>query len=160
MPARRRRAMAEPQAGLEALRPLHTDGPGPLADPWLWLALGGGLALAALIGFAAQRGPLRSLALQREARAELRAAARLPAAEAARAQALLLRRIARTCGGEATRELRGEAWLAALDGLFATTFFTEGRGRRFGDDLYAPTPDATRIDDELAALVKRLRRQP
>ena len=111
-----------------------------------------------LLSFAARRGPLRKRALRREALTQLRAAGALPPGEVLPAQALLLRRLARTLGGEATMQLQGEAWLAALDSLFATRFFTLGQGRRFGDQLYAPAaPAAAALDAELTKLVKRLR---
>ena len=152
--------MAEPQAGLEALRPLHGSGPGLIADPLLWLALGAGLALAAAAALAAPRALLRQRALRREALAELRLTSELAPAEALRAQALLLRRIARTVSGEATMQLAGEAWLSELDRIFATAFFTKGAGRCFGAALYAPQqPDAGAVQDELARLLSRLRRR-
>lgn len=150
--------MAEPQAGLEALRPLHGSGPGLIADPLLWLALGAGLALAAVAALAAPRALLRQGALRREALAELRQTAELAPAEALRAQALLLRRIARTVGGEATMQLAGAVWLGELDRIFATVFFTAGGGRCFGEALYAPQPpDGHAVQDELARLIRRLR---
>ena len=150
--------MAEPLPGLEALRPLHTGGPGPLAEPLLWLALGAGLALAALIAMLARRGVPRTWALRREALAELARARALHPGEALRAQALLLRRVALTVKGDAAAGLAGEAWLGALDDMFRTRLFTQGAGRCFGDALYAPAmPDAASLDAELAALIRRLR---
>lgn len=150
--------MAEPQAGLEALRPLHAEGPGLLADPLLWLAIGTGLILAAVLAAVAQRGFFKTRALRQEALRELRLASNLPADEALRAQAMLLRRIARTVGGEATMQHRGEAWLAALDSIFGTRFFTQGAGRCFGEALYATgAPDVIAVQCGLEALIARLR---
>ena len=148
--------MAEPLPGLEALRPLHGDGPGQLAEPLLWLALGVGVALAALVAALARRGFLRTWRLRREALAELARARSLAPGEAARAQALLLRRVALTLRGDAAAGLAGEAWLAALDDIFHTRFFTQGAGRSFGAALYAPAAPADH-DTQLTALVSRLR---
>jgi Domain of unknown function (DUF4381) len=150
--------MAEPLPGLEALRPLHTGGSGALAEPLLWLALGAGLALAALIALLARRGVLRTWAVRREALAELAQARTLHPGEAVRSQALLLRRVAVTLKGDTAAGLAGEVWLDTLDGIFHTRFFSEGAGRCFGDALYGPAaPDAAALDAELTALTRRLK---
>jgi hypothetical protein len=82
----------------------------------------------------------------------------LPADQRLAAQAEILRRIARTLHGEAAARLTGEPWLAALDGMFATRFFTTGPGRAFAD-LYVPRPagDAEAASAELPGLMQRLR---
>ena len=51
--------------------------------------------------------------------------------------AKLLRRAAVLNLGAAAARLRGDEWLAALDGLFRTRFFSSGAGRVFGTALYA-----------------------
>ena len=57
--------MADPANGLEAMRGLHADSTGWLADPALWLALALGIAAALAIGYGVQRGILRHWALRR-----------------------------------------------------------------------------------------------
>lgn len=153
--------MAEVPGGLEALRGLHAAAPGLLEDAVLWGALGLGLAVGGLLAYVLQRRFLAQRQLRREALAALAGAAKLSPPEALRAQALVLRRLARTVAGDATMALQGAAWLAALDRLFATTFFTAGGGRCFGDGLYAAdAPAIADIQSELARLVARLRWRP
>lgn len=153
--------MADAPGGLEALRGLHADTAGIWVDARLWIALVGGLLLAGLVAYIAQWRFLPQRRLRREALAELNRTRQLAPAAAQAAQALLLRRIARTVAGDATMHLSGEAWLAALDGMFATQYFSRGNGRRFGEALYAP-PQADAVHDpaEIARLVSQLRWRP
>lgn len=75
--------------------------------------------------------------------------------EALTEAAKLLRRAALKHNGADMARLQGEVWLAALDGLFRTRFFTEGSGRLFGGELYAPALDRAPAMDVMAEL-KRL----
>jgi hypothetical protein len=103
--------------------------------------------------------PLRVRAVRRALRTSLALARAAPREQQLVAQATLLRRAARTVGGEEVARLRGEAWLAALDRIFRTRFFTEREGRCFADDLYAASPaaDPEVTGRNLASLARRLR---
>lgn len=56
--------------------------------------------------------------------------------------------------------LSGTPWLQTLDEHFQTRWFTEGRGRVFGDTLYQPStldkPEVQRLLHELEALIRSL----
>ena len=139
--------MADP---LDALRPLHLPEATQGAAPVLAMALAG-LVLALLAGAwllprLARRHEVRRAALERLA--ESRA---LAPAERIAAQAMLLRRLARTLGADAGAQ--GKTWLATLDRLFATPFFTTGAGRAIADAPYRPVAAA-----EVAALDRGLQR--
>ena len=59
--------------------------------------------------------------------------------------------------GRDSPDAQGAAWAAALDRLFATTFFSAGAGRIFTEGLYrrgAPEPGP--VDAELARLFARI----
>ena len=149
--------MAEPSTGLEALRGLHVGGAGLLADPAAWAAAAAGVLVAILLGALAARGPARRWALRREARDVLGQTRAMAPADAVSAQALLLRRIAMTVAGEAAACESGEAWLARLDAVFHTDFFTCGEGRCFGDALYLDAaPDRASLHRTLSKLIDRL----
>jgi len=101
---------------------------------------------------ARRRGSVRRAAL-----ADLAAANALPPERRRVAQAQLLRRLARTLQGDAAADAQGDAWAAALDRLFATTFFSAGAGRIFAEGLYrrgASEPGP--VDAELARLFARI----
>ena len=145
---------------LDALRGVHLPAGlprSPLAD-LAWAGAGGFLAAAAIALLAsvllARRRPLR-----RAARAALAQTRALAPEERLVAQAALLRRLGRAVGNGPARE-RGGAWLARLDRIFGTTFFTGGPGAAFGDALYAPAarPDPEALDRELERLIGSLRR--
>lgn len=89
-----------------------------------------------------------------EALARLDGLASLDRATALAEAAALLRRIAILKSGGSAARLTGDAWLTHLDGLFRTRFFTDGKGRAFGDNLYqresAPPPMA-----ELRTMIRR-----
>jgi hypothetical protein len=145
---------------LDALRGVHLPAGLPrsaLAD-LAWAGAGGFLAAVALALLAAvllaRRRPVR-----RAARAALARSRSLPPPERLIAQAALLRRLAGAVGTEPPIE-RGGAWLARLDRVFGTAFFTGGPGAAFGDALYAPAsrPDPDALDRELERLISGLRR--
>ena len=71
---------------------------------------------------------------------------------------MLLRRVARTLGADAGAQ--GEAWLATLDRLFATPFFTAGAGRAIADAPYKPVAasEVAALDTGLQGLFAGLRR--
>lgn len=148
--------MADPSELIGQLRPLRAPPPDGTAEILL-MALAGCIVGAALtIAFLlwrARRRPLRRAAL-----AALAASRALPAAERLAAQARLLRDIAAAFDGGA--RLQGDAWLTRLDAIFATSTFTKGEGRAFGEALYRPLAhDPTEaLDSVLAKLLARLDR--
>ena len=145
--------------GLEALRGLHVESTGVGIEPGIALGVAIGIAAAAIVILLARARPMRVRAVRRALRTSLALARAAPREQQLVAQATLLRRTARTVAGEEVARLRGEAWLAALDRIFRTRFFTEREGRCFADDLYAAS---TAADPEvtgrnLAGLAQRLR---
>jgi len=48
--------------------------------------------------------------------------------------------------GNSIMHTTGEAWLVHLDATHKTTWFTQGEGRQFGDDLYTQTNTALSDD--------------
>ena len=146
--------MADP---LDALRPLHLPVTAEGTTVVLAMALAG-LVLALLAGAwllprLARRHAVRRAALERLAQSRA-----LPPPERIAAQAMLLRRLARTLGTDASAQ--GEDWLAGLDALFATQFFTAGAGRALVDAPYrrVAAPEVAALDQALAQLFARLRR--
>jgi hypothetical protein len=146
---------------LEGLRDIHWPGalpPSASADMAAAALAGLALALAAALLWSAalrRRQPLRRAALAR-----LAATRPLAAEDRLAAQADLLRRVVAALEGPAAARERGAAWLARLDRLFGTDFFTAREGQAFGDALYARRPAAAagRIDEALHGLLLRLRR--
>ena len=142
--------MADPAAALDALRPLHL--PEMAEGTAIMLAMAGAGLVAALLAGAWLLPRLAARhVLRRAALAGLAATRALAPAERIAAQAMLLRRLARTLGADAGAQ--GEAWLATLDHLFATPFFTTGAGRAIADAPYRPVAAA-----EVAALDRGLQR--
>lgn len=73
-------------------------------------------------------------------------------------QARVLREVAATID-PAAGFLHGEVWLSRLDAIFHTSFFSQGHGRIFGDELYK-SPSIAIVDDldtELSLLLARLK---
>ena len=146
-------------SGLDALRGLHVE-PGILQlDPKILLAIAAGLLLSIVAMVFWRSGYFHRQKVRQAALAALAAAQSLPAEQRLAEQAKLLRRIARTIGGEEIARLHGEAWLGALDRLFQTRFFTSEQGRCFADGLYAASAagasDTTAV--RLEALIRALR---
>lgn len=139
---------------LRPLRPPASDGTTEILVMALIGCLFAAALTSALLHVLGRRRPLRRAAL-----AALETSRALPAQERLAAQARLLRKVARAMDPDAVA-LRGEAWLARLDALFATRLFSDGLGRAFGDTLYQPHEDhpAQALDDELARLLTRLQR--
>jgi len=145
-------------AELQALRGLHVESLSFQLEPAVALGILAGLALAAGAILLLRTRPLRMRAARRALRASLAETRHLQQDERLAAQARLLRRAARTVAGDHVAQLRGDAWLAALDRMFATDFFSRGEGRCFGDRLYAATAsDAEPRDRQLEQLAGRLR---
>jgi hypothetical protein len=151
-------------SGLEALRGLHVDSTVVGIEPGIALGVAIGIAAAAIVIMLARARPLRARplrvrAVRRALRTSLALARAAPREQQLVAQATLLRRAARTVAGEEVARLRGEAWLAALDRIFRTRFFTAAEGRCFADDLYAASPaaDPEVTGRTLAGLARRLR---
>lgn len=159
--------MADPAGVLDGLRDLHWPFAGAAAGPVATM-IAVGCALA--IGLSAALWPVlrRWRAVRRAALAALATSRLLDPPERLAAQAMLLRRVVRTIDGDAAARLHGRDWLAHLDRLFATRFFTEGEGRSFGEALYRPLPDGDVgdvvderidiLDAELAGLFARISR--
>jgi hypothetical protein len=145
-------------AELQALRGLHVESLGFQLEPAVALGIVGGLVVAAGAILLLRMRPLRMRAARRALRASLAETRHVREDERLAAQALLLRRVARTVAGDDVAQLRGDAWLAALDRMFATTFFTRGEGRCFGDQLYAAAAsDPEPRDRQLERLAGQLR---
>ncbi|MBG0810545.1 DUF4381 family protein [Methylosinus sp. H3A] len=149
--------MAAPAELITQLRPLRAPPPDGTAEIAL-MALAGGVAAAtltlAILFWLRRRRPLRRAALS-----ALTAARALPAAERLAAQAKMLRDVAGALDGGVV-SLHGEPWLARLDVIFATTLFSKGEGRAYGDALYrqrADDPSET-LDRALRKLLARLDR--
>jgi hypothetical protein len=142
---------ADPLAALRPIR-LPAEAAAPLLDLLALSAAAGILvALAVLLAprlaaaLARRRSPRRRFA------AAIAAARSLPLDERLAAHAAALRTyIAATAGDDAARA-QGEAWLARLDAAFATTAFTAGPGRLYGETLYRPI-DAAEVGAAEAAL--------
>lgn len=149
--------MAGPSELLAQLRPLRAPPPDGTAEILL-MALAGAIVAAALTSgyllWRERRRPLRRAAFSALAAARL-----LPPAERLAAQAKMLRDLVGALDGSVAR-LHGDAWLARLDALFATTLFSEGEGRAFGDALYVPRADdpSENLDRVLQKLLARLDR--
>ena len=147
--------MADPAQVLQQLRPLH-DGAGlEAALPLLGFALAGAALALLLWPWLARRGAVRRAAL-----AALAQTRTLPPAERPTAQAAVLRTVAGRLGGQDATRLAGDAWLARLDALLATQFFTSGAGQWFGEGLYRRSgpPDPAALDRELQRLFRSIAR--
>jgi len=155
--------MATAADPLAALRPLHLPPapPGTLVETAALAAAAGVAAALLVVGLVALWRRLAVLrAPRREALAALAEAARLPVDERLAAEARLLRAYVGRIAGAAAARTEGRAWLARLDGVFATTFFTTGGGEAFGERLYRPVGDvdAAATDAGLRRLLRRQRR--
>ena len=112
---------------LQSLHPMREPPPpSPVAPFLVMLAAGVTLALVAFVAWR-QLGRRRA-GLRRSAELALASTRDLAPAERLAAQARLLRRLVRARSGESAAKAQGEGWLAALDDMFATTFFTRGAG--------------------------------
>ena len=132
--------MADPARLLAELRPLHNVASGgDGAAPIVAMALFGCVAAIVL---SCTLGPwlARRRALRRYALENLAATRALPEPERLAAQAAVLRHVAKTLNSAVTHR-RGDAWLAGLDSMFSTRFFSKERGAAFGDARYRPSAD-------------------
>ena len=123
--------------------------PEALSLPLLWLAI---IVLGAIAGAAWLL--LRPIGWRAELLSRLNRMDGRDDAEALAETAGLLRRAALLKLGPETRKLTGDDWLAALDRLFGTTFFTRGNGRVFGEALYGKAAATAPLKD-LRRLVRR-----
>lgn len=143
---------------LSGLRDIHLPVEPGLPVSFFIVAL---VALAAVVltGLAVAALRRRKRGTKAEALRLLQAALELPAKESLLEQAKLLRRLARTVSGRSALALHGRDWLDHLDGIFATDFFTAGKGRVFGDALYRPDAgeDARLLAAELGRLIGRFK---
>lgn len=153
---------ADPLAALRPIR-LPAEAPAPLLD-LIALSIAAGILIALVIllvprlaaALARRRSPRRSFT------AALTAARTLPADERLAAQAAALRAYVAAIAGEEAARTQGEAWLARLDAAFATTAFTAGPGRLYGETLYRPVEavEVGAAETALAALVAGRRVAP
>lgn len=136
---------------LAALRDIHIPQPPPGLSPWPTIAALAVIALALLLlGVLVARWRNCWTRAMRDHLAALDPASDNATAEAAK----LLRRAAISRLGPSVARLQGAEWLAALDGLFRTRFFSAGAGRAFGEALYARPSD----EPTPATLLSELRR--
>lgn len=147
--------MGDPSSVVEKLRPLRPpapDGTSEVLVMGLIGAVAAGAIVAAIRLWRNRRRPLRRAAL-----AALAASRALPAPERLAAQARMLRDLAGALD-DGARALRGDAWLARLDAIFATRLFSAGPGRAFGEALYQPRDDdpAAALDAEMERLLRKL----
>lgn len=153
---------ADPLAALRPIR-LPAEAPAPLLD-LLALSVAAGILVALAILLAPRiaaalshrRSPRRRFA------AALAAARTLPTDERLAAQAAALRAYVAAIAGEEAARTQGEAWLARLDAAFATTAFTAGPGRLYGETLYRPADaaDVGAAETALSALLAGRRVAP
>lgn len=77
--------------------------------------------------------------VNRELQHELQRIETQPADTALQSLAILLRRTMHYMHGDTINQLENQPWLEALSNTFNTTYFTQGKGRIFGDALYKRT---------------------
>jgi hypothetical protein len=141
---------------LQTLHPLREPPPPTPVLPYLAMLTVGVAAAASLLGIMRFAGR-RQRELRLRAEAALAAARRLPPADRLAAQAHLLRALVRSLHGDEEAKLGGGVWLQRLDHTFRTTFFSQGDGRAYGDDLYRRqgTVSAEKLDGALHRLIRR-----
>jgi hypothetical protein len=152
--------MVDPAQVLSALRPLHhAAAPGDLLSSMAAMSLLG-CAAAVSLSYFSRPWLMRRHALRRSALNDLAAARRLPPNERIAAQAAILRRVVAALDGSAAGRQRESLWLARLDLIFSTQFFSAGEGRAFGDALYQPmtNADVKALDKALADFFARIDR--
>jgi hypothetical protein len=153
---------ADPLAGLRPVR-LPAEAPAPLLD-LLALSIAAGIlvALAILLAPRVAAAISRRCSPRRRLAAALAAARVLPAEERLAAQASALRAYVAAVAGEEAARAQGQAWLARLDEAFATTAFTAGPGRLYGETLYRPadTSEVSAAEAALSALAAGRRVAP
>lgn len=142
---------------LDQLRDIHTPQAPPDVSYLPLLAIAA--ALLCLLGLAAilfsrTRGSWRSEAAHR-----LSALAGAPPEVSLAGAAVILRQIALLRAGVQATKLTGESWLAELDRLLRTDYFTAGRGRIFADGIYRPADDAAKSEAVIADLRRLVHRQ-
>lgn len=95
----------------------------------------------------------------RELRKEIASFRQLPQHRCTTELAVLLRRVMHHLHGDTVNQLEGADWLKKLNTTFATNYFTDGRGQRFGSALYqrsASIPDNTTDSRQLCNDVSHL----
>ncbi|WP_158810067.1 DUF4381 domain-containing protein [Beijerinckia sp. L45] len=148
--------MAEIVSTLDSLRPLREPPAPESLAPYLVMIVVG-IVLAVLIVWLARMIRANRQRVRRAAAAELVLSRALPPPERLAAQAVLLRRLVRTTAAEEPRE-HGAPWLARLDQTFATSFFSQGDGRAYGDALYGRhDADIEALDRSLETLIAKVR---
>jgi hypothetical protein len=149
--------MVDAADALNGLRAIHAPANFSEAPVIAAAALAGCLCALALMAWLRVR-PLRWRAVRRSALAGLALSRSLDPGERLAAQAALLRRVVRATEGEAPGRLRDGDWLACLDRVFSTSFFTSGAGRAFGEALYRPSSDhdVAALDHALKKFLARI----
>ena len=140
---------------LNGLRTIHP--PADLGQLTAAMALAGCLCAVALTAWLYVHPP-RWRIVRRSALAQLALSRSLEPRERLAAQAALLRRVVRALEGEAPARLRDSDWLACLDRIFATCFFSRGAGSAFGEALYRPASgqDVAALDQALEKFFARI----
>lgn len=144
---------------LDDLRDIHLPEPPPGLPDWLLIFITAAAAASAVLLVVSLFG--RGSPAIRATLAQLDRIDTRDNGAAIAHMATLLRRyaLARLKGPPASEAARltGDAWLARLDQLTRSRFFTQGDGRVFGEALYArgPHPDAEGLKHDLARLLKR-----
>lgn len=151
--------MADPVHALDGLRQIHLPAGADAALP-MFAMIAVGFALAVALSLVLLPALRRRRAVRRAALKTLAASRLLPPDERLAAQAVLLRRLVRTIDGDEAARLTGAEWLARLDRLFATRFFSEAEGQTFSELLYRPPSgqDVAALDSGLERLFARIRR--
>jgi hypothetical protein len=142
---------------LNGLRSIHPPAEFGAAPSISAAALAGCVCALALLAWLRVR-PLRWRPVRRSALDGLALSRSLEPSERLAAQAALLRRVVGAIEGEAPARLRDRDWLACLDRVFSTGFFSGGAGRAFGEALYRPPAgcDIAALDCELEQLLLRM----
>ena len=147
---------------MERLKDIHFPGAIPPEPGPDWLLIGVVL-LASVLAVLALARRLRMPAWKRETLADLHAAATASQAKALHDIARIMRRLAiRLDPTGAAVHASGDRYLAHLDRIFSTRFFTQGEGRALGSALYQPGPAAniSALTAGLDDLIRSMRRRP
>ena len=151
--------MADPVPLLESLHPFRQPPVFEAITPVVVMMILG-LLTGALCAGVAMLVMRRLRRVRRAAQIELALSRELSPVERLAAQALLLRRLVKTTTIEDGARACGDVWLERLDRTFATTYFSQGEGRAFGNALYSPEtrPDVEALDRTLSGFIAKVKR--
>ena len=156
--------MSEASELLAQLRTVREPLPPESTELWLIVANVGLLVLILFMGWI--RYTARNRKWKKRFLHDLNQAKELPQEQAVCNVAIMLRQLMLSRGHN-VNTLTGNAWLEQLDNEFNTTFFTQSRGRVFGNALYQPvvagkshTIDVINEIDRLVRLLPETRQTP